>query len=707
MAYQEHIAEVLARFFEQQEMETGLDVATLTGLVEVPRDKSMGDYAFPCFRLAKVFRKAPPMIASEIEGPLKQALNEDAMLADVVAVGPYLNFRVNKAELAAELLPAILDGSYLARREAQNQRVMVEYSQPNTHKAFHVGHTRNVALGDALWRILNWNGYDTIPVNYIGDEGTHIAKCLWYYQNYFEGEVPDTNLGEFLGELYTNATMLLDFKLLSQCPMPNVVTARVTKIEPIEGQKQNKAVTLDTAEGPAQVICGGTKYNEGDIVAYAQPGARVAGRTIGKVEKYGITSVGMICSDAELELGEDKMKIYTFSPGTPIGEELAELFRIKNALPEDQKVLDVMRARSEGVASTLHALEAKEGELFDLWQKTKQWSMDEFHKIYDWLGAQFDHYFYESEVGDRGKQIVLDYLEKGTFVRSEGAVGADLSDANLPFFLLLKSDGSGLYATKDLALAKDKFEKFKVDHSIYVVDMSQSLHFQQVFKTLEMMGYEKAKDCYHLAYGLVVLPEGKMSSRAGNIILFSQLKERLDSKIKEEFLEKYRGDWSDAEIDEAARRIAVATIRYGMLNQDNIKNIVFDLDEWTARSGNTGPYLLYAYARTRSIMRELGDFDTSIADWSALNHESEQDLLNRMSKFHEMMERAGREHRPYVVCQYLYALCRDFSRFFGACSVLHAETPELKAARAQLVDGFGRLLQQGLANLGIQTLERM
>lgn len=707
MPYKKQIASLLFESLKEGFESETFEVGHLEEWVEIPRDQSHGDFAFPCFRFSKVLKKNPALIAQELAHIAGKHISNFPEIAAIKALGPYLNFKINKTAIAASIVPSILNGTFLKPRPSTNEKVMIEYSQPNTHKAFHVGHTRNAALGDALVRIFEWNGHDVIAANYIGDEGTHIAKCLWYYENYYHGELPDTNLGEFLGDLYSKATLLLDFSLLTKVPLLNIYTARVVEINRHPSNEKWNVLTIDRGPEQVQVVCGGKSYDVGDVVGYAAVGARVAGRTITLTDKGGIKSEGMICSQKELGLSEDGESIHVFPPNTPVGMAVAEYYRLGNSLPKDESVVQVMRERTAGVAGTLKRLEAREPKIDALWQKTKQWSMDEFYKIYDWLGCRFDHYYFESDVGERGKEIVLEYFEKNVLVKSEGAVGADLSEENLPFFLLLKSDGTGLYSTKDIALARDKFDRFQVDRSIYVVDASQSLHFQQVFATLRKMGYQRAKNCYHLAYGLVVLPDGKMSSRAGNVILFSELKQKLDAKIREDFLNKYVGVWSEEEIAQASRAISVATIRYGMLNQDQIKNIVFDLNEWTARSGNTGPYLLYAYARTRSILREVGDLNEADLQWELLTHDAEEVLLNRMSKFAEVIARAQRDYRPNVICHYLYQLCKDFSRMYDQCSVLRAESKNLKMTRAYLIDAFGQLLKKGLELLGIQTLDRM
>lgn len=711
MANKETVAAALSQVLSKHLEPGESTVEAVLPLVEVPKDKTHGDFAFPCFRLAKAFRKNPAAIAGELADEVTQALADFDSLEAVTAIGPYLNFKVSTGNLASSLIKNILNGSFFAPRPAKNEKVMIEYSQPNTHKAFHVGHTRNVALGDALIHMFEWEGYEVVAVNYIGDEGAHIAKCLWYFQNHFNGEVPDSNLGEFLGNLYTAAGTLLDFSLLSRCPIPDVVAAEILSVEPHPNNEKWTVVRVNDGQGEHTVACGGKGFTVGDKAAFARLGVRVAGRKVETIDKDGVVSSGMLCSGKELGLNEDTETIHLLPEGTAAGSQLADLYRVEGAAPEGQSIADIIKERNQGVSDTLKALESRQGETFELWKKTRQWSLDEFHRIYDWLGARFDHYFYESEVADRGKDLVYEYLEKGIFQKSQGAVGIDLSEDNLPFLLLLKSDGTGLYATKDLSLAQDKFEKFGIDHSIYVVDVSQSLHFQQVFKTLEKMGYEKAKNCYHLAYGLVVLPCGKMGSRFGNVILFSQLKERLYNNITSEYLERYRGRWSDAEINEAAKKISVATIRYGMLKTDNVNQITFDLDEWTSATGNTAPYMLYAYTRTRSVLGEMAkrnlEFDIEKADWNLLTHEKEQELMLEISKLPEVVNRAVEQHKPSLICHYLFKTAKTFSSFYDSCSAIHAGSEELMNARAALMLACGETLKVGLGLLGIETLERM
>jgi len=707
MQYQAQIAALLAEVLAAEPFGLGLSAEEVEGWLERPKDTKLGDFAFPCFRLAKELRKAPPAIAAELAEAVLARRSEAPCIGELAAAGPYLNFRIDRSQLAAETVPAILAGDFLARRSDRAEKVMVEYSQPNTHKAFHVGHIRNASLGDSVARILEWRGHEVVPVNYIGDEGTHVAKCLWHLREHFDGAYPEAHRGEFLGEQYSLATEMLDLSTLTRAPWPGVRAARVQGVEPHPEKEDWLVASVDVGPETHTVVVGAGGFSAGDLCAWSAPGMRVAGKEVGVVQRQGVESTGMLLSEKELGVGERNDRIAVMPEGAAVGDEVAELYRVEGALDPSTPVLGEFERRSAEVSAVLQAIESGAGEVYELWQTTKDWSMDEFERIYAWLGCRFDHVFFESELGEPSKAIVREFQAKGVFVESEGAVGADLSDDDLGFCVLIKRDGTALYATRDLALAKRKFEEFGIDRSLYVVDSAQSLHFQQVFKCLERMGYAQAARCEHLPYGQVVLPDGKMSSRKGNVILFSQLEERLLTKIHADFLDKYAGEWEQSEIDEAAHWIAMATMRYGMLNQVHNSKIVFDLDEWSARTGNTGPYLLYAYARTRSILREVGEVDGALVDWSLLTHETETDVLGLLADYPRYVERAAEGLLPQILCAYAYDLAKRFSRMYKECSVLHAESDALRATRLALIDATGRVIQHALSLLGIRTLERM
>ena len=581
--FEQGIASALTELLSAYDPAPVWSVAEVIALLEQPPDAALGDYAFPCFQLARHFRKAPPAIAAELAGQWSESGVSAWGLDQVQATGPYLNFTINPGKLATAILPAVADGSnFRAPHADSRERVMIEFSQPNTHKGFHVGHLRNVALGDALCRIFRYNGYEVVGANYIGDVGTHIAKFLWYYERFNEEPPPEQQRGEWLGELYTKAILLLE---------------------------------------------------------NAPPGKREAYR-----------------------------------------QEVREI---------------------------LQKLEDADPELDTTWQETRQWSLDDFDEIYEWLAVRFDHVFYESEVDDEGKEMVLQGERDGVFLLSDGAIGIDLEDEQLGFFLLLKSDGTTLYATKDLALAKRKFDQFGIARSIYVVGAEQTLHFKQVFATLRRMGYAQAELCHHLPYALVMLPEGKMSSRVGNVILFSQLRREMLDSLRTQHFQARKGEWPEEEIKETSRKVAVAALKYGMLAQDPAKTIVFSMEDWLKTEGDTGTYLVYAYVRICSIVRKLGIAPSAEADCSLLCHPNEKALSRRLLDFNRVVWSAGEQFKPSLLARALYDLARDFSRAYTTCSVKHAETEALQHARLLLFHCVAETLKQGLHLLGITPPERL
>jgi len=571
-------------------------------MLAAPPNKDMGDLAFGCFRLAKALRNAPPKIATA----LADQVPTGGLIAEATAAGPYLNLRLDLGHMASVVLPPLAAGlgEPVVTRD---EKVMVEYSQPNTHKAFHVGHMRNVSLGDALVRLLRAHGHEVVAANYLGDVGAHIAKCLWWYLDVLtedEREPPEEAKGEWLGELYAKANNRL-----------------------VEWE--------DAAEG-------------GDAQARAR--------------------------------------------------------------------LDAAKARTTEI---LLKLEARDPELLAVWEKTRQWSLEEFDEIYAWTMVHFDRVFYESEVDEPGLELVADYLDRGVFVKSEGATGIFNEEVkHMPFFMLRKRDGTSLYATKDLALAKLKFEEYAVDRSIYVVDTRQSDHFKHVFLTLEKMGFEQADKCQHVPYEMVELPEGAMSTRKGTVILFRALRERMLGHLREAYLDKYRGEWSEQEIDETAHALALGAIKYGMLNRDVNQKIVFDLEAWMNLEGNTGPYIQYSAARLGSILRKAHEagktLDTSLSSdalasaTAALTQTEERELVGALDGLLTTIHAAAESLKPAVVCTYLHTLAKAVNRFSTSkqCKVIDQEGDRLQG-RLLLVTAANEALRWGLWQLGIPAPQRM
>ena len=262
-------------------------------------------------------------------------------------------------------------------------------------------------------------------------------------------------------------------------------------------------------------------------------------------------------------------------------------------------------------------------------------------------------------------------FDRGVFVQSEGAVGIFNEEVkHMPFFMLRKRDGTGLYATKDLALARLKFEEHEIDRSIYVVDTRQSDHFRHVFLTLAKMGFPQAGQCEHVPYEMVELPSGPMATRKGNVILFRTLRERMTSHLSVSYLAKYRGQWPDEEIERTAHQVALGAIKFGMLARDVNQKIVFDMEAWLALEGDTGPYLQYGAARYASILRKAEAADKVLdpalphdaarlhAAGAALTQLEERQLVLELAQLGPQVHRAAQDLRPSVLCTYLLGLAK-------------------------------------------------
>ena len=691
------------------------DIDFIRNAIEIPKDLKLGDFAFPCFILSKFLGLPPNQIGTKLKEFIineNRLASDDGINSDVIknieVVGPYLNFFVNQSFFSSELINQILSGEYTKKRIIANpKKVMVEYSQPNTHKAFHVGHTRSASLGDSIARIIEWSGENVIRSNYLGDEGTHVAKCLWYFKTKYKGEIPANNRGEFLGVLYAKAVNEFDLSLLSKAPVPGVIVSKVIEIIDFPEDSSLKIVKLQIPQKIVNVVCGGEGFKLNDFVPYAPIGTKINGRTVEIIEKKGFTSEGMICSEAEIEISDNKNLIPVLPQYIQIGEQIANVFAFESKEDHLYDVISIMKLKEKEVSKFLSDLESYEdNDIKRLWKETKNWCMEELYENYKFLDCKFDHYFFESQFGESSKKLVRKFLEKGIFVESRGAIGADLSSYGLGFCLLIKSDGNAMYACRDLELARKKFEEFGIEKSIYVVDSGQEYHFKQVFKCLDIMGFKSAKDCVHVSFAQVVLPTGKMSSRKGNVILFSELQSTIINKIETEYLSKYTGDWSKEEITDTAKKIAKATIRYGMLNQDNNSQVVFNLAEWTSRTGNTGPYILYACARMNSILKEFSESGEK-RDYSLLKEETELNMIQHLSIFHNSIERSFEKYAPNVICAYVYELAKKFHKMYHECPVLHAENEELKVSRIGLIQAVKEVLLCAFSLIGIEEVERM
>ncbi|MBM3144960.1 MAG: arginine--tRNA ligase [Chloroflexi bacterium] len=516
----------------------------------------------------------------------------------VEAVRGYLNLYFSSSEFSRRVIDAVMKGgANFGRGEDKGERVMVEYAQPNTHHSFHIGHYRNAILGEALARLVEFDGFDTIRASYPGDIGLGVITVLWAYDKFYKGQEPDDlhERGQWLLKLYVEAT--------------NLLTPREDETPAEKAQRE----------------------------AY----------------------------DAERR----------------------EMYR---------------------------KWDAGDPYLRQLWLETREWSLEELRDILRLIDINIDVWFFESEVDEPAKAIVEELIARGVADDERPRGGAVIVKIDQKLGLekeqyranvLLRNDGTTLYLTKDLALAKDKFEKYGVDRSVYVVDVRQSLHFQQAFKILELWGFEQARKCHHLGYGFVSLPEGAMSARRGQVALFKDVVDEAIRRVLAEIARK-NPDLPQQARQDVAKQVGLGALAYAMLSVDNNRDIVFDIDKALSFEGHTGPYIQNAHVRACSILRKAG----GIPGEATFNYKltpHELGLIEMISRFPSVVQQAAREYRPLVMASYAFELATAFHSYYHVVPVLKAETEAMRAARLRLVAAARQTIANALHLLAIAAPEVM
>ncbi|MGM0651633.1 MAG: arginine--tRNA ligase [Bacillota bacterium] len=350
-------------------------------------------------------------------------------------------------------------------------------------------------------------------------------------------------------------------------------------------------------------------------------------------------------------------------------------------------------------------LEQGEREAVDYWERFRRLSLDNYEQIYELLGIKFEYYHGESHYNQMLEQVIDLVREKGIARESEGALMVDLEKHNLPSVMLQKKDGATLYITRDLAAAIYRYKTFNFVRSLYVVGAEQTLHFQQLFKVLELLGFEWAKNCVHVPFGLIRFKEGKMSTRAGKIILLEEVLNR-SIEMAREIIEEKNPDLQDKE--NAARAVGLGAVRFGDLSNDRIKNIEFDWDKVLDFSGETAAYIQYAHARICSILRKGGLDDSAWNDRAAslLIRDEETTLIKTLAILPDKILASAESYKPSILARYLIDVAREFNRFYHNCPVLNSEE-DLKHGRLLLINATRQVIANGLSLLGIEAPEEM
>jgi len=355
----------------------------------------------------------------------------------------------------------------------------------------------------------------------------------------------------------------------------------------------------------------------------------------------------------------------------------------------------------------LRKWEADDPEVRALWEMMNTWVYDGFEKTYERLGISFQKTYYESETYKLGKEIIIKGLADGILYKKEdGSLWANLEEEGLDHKLLLRSDGTSVYMTQDVGTAHQRFAESGFDSHIYVVGNEQNYHFQVLAIILKKLGYQWADKLYHLSYGMVELPEGKMKSREGKVVDADDLMDEMESTARQmsEELGKL-GEFDSEERDRINRQVGMGALKYFILKVDAKKNMTFDPRESVDFNGNTGPFIQYTYARIRSVLRK-GEAILKSAGNTSMN-EKEVALTRMMYEYPEVINEASRTYNPSLIANFLYELAKEFNQFYHDHSILNAEQQEVVSLRLLLVEALSRIIESGMGLLGIEVPERM
>ncbi len=392
-------------------------------------------------------------------------------------------------------------------------------------------------------------------------------------------------------------------------------------------------------------------------------------------------------------------------------DPITELLRIYVKFHEEEKNDPSL---TESARENFKKLEDGCPEEVALWKRFRDMSLVVFEKLYKRLHVEFDNYNGESFYSDKIPAVVDMLREKGLLTESQGAQVVMLDEYDLPPCIILKSDGTTIYASRDLAAVLYRKETYNFDKNIYVVGIPQALHFKQVFSVLKKAGYECADNCEHVGFGLVKFKNMKFSTRDGNIVLLEDLLNEAVAKTREVIVEnaKTRGtDMTEEEIDDIAEKVGIGAVIYTYVKSGRERDIVFSWEEMLDFEGDTAPYLIYTYARTRSILRKAAengiDYSTDKEKASLLTSEEEYALIKSIADFPGSVKKAAASNEPFMISRQISLIARNFNRFYNNSRIINLEDEDLKKARLLLCEAVCDIISEGLDLLGIDVVERM
>lgn len=558
-----------------------------------------GSYTFVVFPFLKLSQTTPEATATQLGTYLKANV---PAVKDFNVVKGFLNLVVSQGEWLSLFKQGYADPSF-GQLPPNGQKVMVEYSSPNTNKPLHLGHLRNNFLGYAVAEILKASGYEVIKANLVNDRGIHICKSMVAYQHFGNQETPASSgiKGDHLAGKYY---VLFDGAYKAQ------INALLTEGQTEEEAKKNAPLILEAQE-------------------------------------------------------------------------------------------------------MLRKWEDQDPEVIALWKRMNGWVYDGFAATYARMGVNFDITYYESNTYLLGKDIVEEGLSKGIFFKKEnGSVWVDLSEEGLDEKLVLRGDGTSVYITQDMGTADLKYQDFQINKSVYVVGNEQDYHFDVLFKIMRKLGRSYGDGLYHLSYGMVDLPTGKMKSREGTVVDADDLmQEMIDTAAEHtKALGKIEG-FTEEQAKELFELLGLGALKYFLLKVDPKKRMLFNPQESIEFQGNTGPFIQYSHARIAAILRKAAQIgvDLSVASFADITEvaESEAALIQLLNDFNRKIKSAGEDYSPAILAQYLFDLAKEYNRFYAELPIFHEKDTQLQSFRVALSAQTAKTIKRGMQLLGIHVPERM
>jgi arginyl-tRNA synthetase len=608
----------------------------------------------------------------------------------------------------------------------------------------HVGHLRNVTLGAAAYNILKCAGFDTVSATYLGDIGLHVIRTMWGYMSFHNGQEPDEDRGAWLEKVYVEAVSRQEFRdrvveLIEDAAKADpAIAAHLTVVmkamadtdEEDKVYTEQLAEALLTREGPDWKPV----LNERDHIVLN------LWHALGEILVGQSSTLDTTGGDQAHLLVVNEKQSGAQSP-EPVA--IYELCRDYEKLDANIGWWDEVPGWQAEIKRLFARWEAQDPEVVEVWSRTREWSLEMLRRIFGDLGASFDAWFFESEVEEPGKKVVEELIEReiAEDLRPHGPVIVRIDDKLRAHptlgkkyekelyrknkdgslepreawrvLVVLRSDGTSLYATKDLELARVKFNDWHVDRSIYVIDTRQALYFQQVFRVLELWGFEQADKSFQLAHEIVSTPEGAISSRRGGAPLFEDFEKEALSRAQQIVEEREREqtrNLSEEQIATIARAVAYGAMKMGMLDKDNNKVIVFEWERALNPETQSATYVQYSHARATRVLEKapahLLPVPGKKSDCSrATNHETA--LLELIAKLPEEVGRAADDYKPVIIATYCFELADAFNSFYHNCPILRAEDEELVRARLALTAAARQTLANALGLLGIDAPEMM